>query len=328
MRSANIDVIIPAFNAAHCIRKTLDSVLQQTMLPKNVFVVDDGSTDSMESVVRSFTPAVTYLRQENAGPSAARNAGVRHLSSSLCAFLDADDLWEPTFLERCAKFLANHPQAIAVSTAQRYLLGDGLERIGPKGLLGGATEWVLEDFFDTWGKHDHVRTGSAVFRTEAMRRSGGFREDLRIAEDLELWGYLGTMGQWGFIAEPLWVGNSVAAAAKNWHAKLIARARHCPTVATWQVRLVGRVQPVDLAGFAKARGRVAASIAYLKVLLGDWPAARECAEIYLADMPFNRFTRLLRIGMRFGAVGGFVVRILLSAHETSKAARLRRRFAD
>lgn len=326
MNQVPVTVVIPAFNAAHCIDRCLGSVAAQVAAPAEVIVVDDGSTDGTAEVVRRVFPSAKYVRQENRGPSAARNLGLRKASSPLCAFLDADDWWEPEFLSRCYEFLCDHDRVVAVSTGQRFLLGDGSEVVGPAALIrahrsSGPT--VIGNFFETWGAHDHVRTGSSVFRTQALRSIGGFREDLRVAEDLELWGCIGTVGDWGFIPDPLWVGNSVAAAAANWWGKLIARSSHCPTVEQWESRLIARVSPSDLPGLAKVRGRVAASIAYMNVAGGNWPAARESTVRFLADMPVNRFTRLLGVGARLGFLGGYLVRLAVCAHEAQKARRLK-----
>ncbi len=95
-----VSVVIPTFNSDGLIVQTLRSVLAQTLPPAEVIVVDDGSTDDTEQLVRAFP--VRYCRVENGGPSKARNVGVALANSEWIAFCDHDDLWRPTYLERFA----------------------------------------------------------------------------------------------------------------------------------------------------------------------------------------------------------------------------------
>jgi glycosyltransferase involved in cell wall biosynthesis len=90
---ADVSVVIPAFNARRFIGEALDSVLAQTVLPRQVIVVDDGSVDGTAEVVRRYAPRVTLLQQDNAGNAAARNRGVAAADGARLAFLDADDTW-------------------------------------------------------------------------------------------------------------------------------------------------------------------------------------------------------------------------------------------
>ena len=104
-----ISVIIPAFNAASTIEQTLQSVLDQTTLPFEVIVVDDGSTDRTSVVVHEFTGLpIKVLTQSNQGLGAARNAGMEIATGEAYAFLDADDLWISTKLEVAFNALRAH----------------------------------------------------------------------------------------------------------------------------------------------------------------------------------------------------------------------------
>jgi glycosyltransferase involved in cell wall biosynthesis len=97
-----VSVIIPAYNAAEHISGALESIFDQTFRDFEVIVVDDGSTDNTKEVVRAFQGKenVRYFYQRNGGQSSARNLGVREARGEYLAFLDADDLWMPEFLER------------------------------------------------------------------------------------------------------------------------------------------------------------------------------------------------------------------------------------
>lgn len=95
-----ISVVIPAYNAASFIGETLDSCLNQTLLSTEILVVDDGSTDATADIVSAYDPPVRLIRQKNRGEGGARNRGLEEAKGDWIAFLDADDLWVPTKLEK------------------------------------------------------------------------------------------------------------------------------------------------------------------------------------------------------------------------------------
>src|ERR1019366_982853 len=88
-------VVIPAYNAARTLSDAIESVLAQSVPPRSVVVIDDGSTDATAAIARSFAPAVRLITQDNLGPAAATDRGFAQLSEPLWAGLDADDLWHP-----------------------------------------------------------------------------------------------------------------------------------------------------------------------------------------------------------------------------------------
>ena len=96
-----VSIIIPAYNVAPFIVSALESVFAQTVKDFEVIVVNDGSVDSLEleTAIAPFRDRIQYLVQENRGPSAARNAGIRRARGEFVAFLDADDSLLPHFLE-------------------------------------------------------------------------------------------------------------------------------------------------------------------------------------------------------------------------------------
>jgi glycosyltransferase involved in cell wall biosynthesis len=104
-----VSVVIPTYNRADCLPKTLASILEQTLEPMEVIVVDDGSTDGTEALARSFPPTVKYSRIENSGVCHARNVGVSLARGPWLAFCDSDDLWHPRKLEAQARLLRSAP---------------------------------------------------------------------------------------------------------------------------------------------------------------------------------------------------------------------------
>lgn len=320
-----VAVIVPAYNAEASLGDCLNSVMSQSFFPSQVIVVDDGSKDGTRMVARSFGDRVTCLEQDNQGQGAARNLGIAHVDADYLAFLDADDYWLPSFLERGVEFLDRHPEAIAVSTAFVVRAADGREVVRPEAVnvpheLSGPR--VLGDFFGFWAAQDHVRTGTVLIRKAVVDGAGPQRADLRISQDLEYWGYLATFGAWGFIPEPLWVGNSRAAAATGWLTKYRARRRLCPTVESWEQRIVPRLEPHQWPSFRIVRGRVAANFAHSKILGGAPDEALEIVRKYGDEMPANRLTKLLKSAARAGGGAWRAACLVVHAKELSKVGMM------
>jgi glycosyltransferase involved in cell wall biosynthesis len=134
-----ISVIIPLYNKAAHVRRAVASVLAQDCDDFEVIVVNDGSTDHGEEVVWQISdPRVRLIYQENRGPGAARNAGIRAARSNILAFLDADDEWLPHYLYTGLAALAHYPDAVAVT--QGHLAGDPAVSTQPQWVAKGLGE--------------------------------------------------------------------------------------------------------------------------------------------------------------------------------------------
>ena len=109
----SITVIVPTYNCGRFIAESIQSILAQTLQPEEIIVVDDGSTDNTEEVVGTFTdPRIRYIRQQNAGVSVARNTGLAAARGEYISFLDADDRWRPTFLEKLHAVVSHDTQLV------------------------------------------------------------------------------------------------------------------------------------------------------------------------------------------------------------------------
>lgn len=113
MTRDSVSVVIPAYNAGRYLGEALDSVLAQTLPPREVLVVDDGSTDDTPEVCARYSGRVRYARQENAGVSAARNAGLAAATGEFVALMDADDVCAPERFARQVAALRRRPDAVA-----------------------------------------------------------------------------------------------------------------------------------------------------------------------------------------------------------------------
>jgi len=174
-----VAVVIAAYNHARFLPDALQSVLAQTVVPAEIVVVDDGSTDGTEAVVARFAPRVRYLRQANAGARAARNSGIEATSAPWLAFLDADDWWEPDALEL---LLAAFDDATGIAVPAYLPVDAEGRRIGdvwvkPTPGLFMTTEGLLTREADVPG---------CVYRRVVFDRCGRFDPTLRVAGDYEM----------------------------------------------------------------------------------------------------------------------------------------------
>src|SRR5689334_23008717 len=112
-----VSVIVPTFNSARFLCEAIGSVHAQTYKDYEIIIVDDGSTDDTQNVVKELDKPCKYFYQNNAGPSVARNYGISESSGEFVAFLDADDAWLPGKLEMQIRLFDRHPEVGAVETA-------------------------------------------------------------------------------------------------------------------------------------------------------------------------------------------------------------------
>jgi len=195
-----VSVIIPAYNAAWCVRRAVDSVLAQEYRDFELIVVDDGCEDDTAAIAAGYGDAVRLVGKSNGGLSSARNAGIAAARGDYVAFLDADDWWLPAKLSKQMALMESRPELLFCSTASGVQTPEGRRltdwRCGPK------DRSTLECIFAV---NAYVAgSGSAVLaRREAFARAGGFDESLRSLEDIDMWMRLAALGEFACIDEPL-----------------------------------------------------------------------------------------------------------------------------
>lgn len=198
-------VIIPLYNKAPYVRKTVESVLRQTFDDYELVIIDNGSNDGSSEIVASFTdPRIRIVRlEENVGVSNARNKGVSLSTAPYITFLDADDWWEPTFLEEMAGLIKRHPGAGIYGT-KYYIVKNGKKRVAPIG--------VDEDFLE--GEINYCRVYAKTLCmpltsiTVSMPRAvfdemEGFKPHLKLGEDFDLWVRIALKHKVVFFNKPL-----------------------------------------------------------------------------------------------------------------------------
>lgn len=195
-----VSVIIPAHNAASTVKMALESVLHQTLADVEVLVVDDGSDDTTATIVSECHDArIRLLRTENRGVAAARNRGLDRASSDLVAFLDADDAWRPTKLERQVELMTTRPTLGLCFTAAA-VVDEQLRPVrvdAAPGCQSYAKSLLLNGNVIPGG-------GSSVLAQRALlHRIGAFDPNLSQCADWDLWLRLSVVTDFGSIRDPL-----------------------------------------------------------------------------------------------------------------------------
>ena len=179
-------IIVPAYNAAETLRSTVESALAQTTCDFEVIVSDDGSTDETLSLAHDLASCDSRIRVvsgPNGGCSVARNRAVEQAAGEFCVLLDSDDLLGPEYLSRMSAFIDANPGFDLYSCNGTRRLPSGAEEPffdGPG--YARETSWTLDDLIP----EDRIFI-MATFRRDIWERVGGFRSDLRYAEDYDFW---------------------------------------------------------------------------------------------------------------------------------------------
>lgn len=184
-------VVVPLYNKVGQVAATLASVLSQTLPPREILVIDNGSTDGSAQVVEAIaSPLVRLLHEERRGPGPARNRGIAEATSEWTAFIDADDLWAPNHLEVLGAVIARHPDSALVGAGFRWATLP--VSAPPADPLAAAAPSCAIDFFEG-ANCDRVWTSAVAARRGAIIAAGGFA-DFRAGEDYDLWARLALLG--------------------------------------------------------------------------------------------------------------------------------------
>lgn len=201
-RTPAVSVIVPCYRVTEYVTAALDSLRAQTFRDFETILVNDGCPDTpnLERALHPYRDEIVYIRQENQGVSAARNAGIRAASAPLIALLDGDDEWEPQYLERHVSLLHADPM---------------IDAVYPNALLIGNNPWAGRFLMDIYPSRGEVTFAKVVKQTctvfscltarrASMERGGLFDPSLQSAEDMDLWlRMLNTGAKFTYRSEPL-----------------------------------------------------------------------------------------------------------------------------
>lgn len=216
-------IIIPLYNKASYVRKAIESVMAQTYTDWECIIVNDGSSDNSLEVVKNFVDGLKIedrrlkiLSQENAGVAAARNRGVKESKGEYVAFLDADDWWEPEFLQEIDKLIVEYPDAGIYATNYVYYK-PGKTRVAlnlPRGYMNYPVAYLHSDMMP-------VTSITTCMQRKVFDEMGGFPEGIKLGEDFLLWAKTAVLYKVAFCEKALaYYNNDVPAsfrATRNLH---------------------------------------------------------------------------------------------------------------
>ena len=194
-----VSVIIPAYNAMTYLPESVESVRRQTFTDFEVLLIDDGSSDEIVQWATQITdPRVKLISQKNQGVSEARNTGIAHAQGEYVAFLDADDLWEPTKLEKQVRCLEDNPAVGLVDTWVILATEQGFptDKVWISKAEGDVWKQIVEESLLTCGSTPMIR--SCCFKTVGL-----FDRNLQIAEDWDMWIRIASRYSFAVVKEPL-----------------------------------------------------------------------------------------------------------------------------
>jgi Glycosyl transferase family 2 len=198
-RSPLFSVVIPAYNRREMLRQALDSVFGQTFRDFEVIVVDDGSTEDLATLVKEYGKETIYLRQENAGPGAARNRGASAAAGEYVAFLDSDDLWFPWTLATISRSIRElHHPAIVSGRVVSFTAEADLAAVREEPFKAES----FADYLSAGQQGFSVGAGTSVVRRAEFLRVGGFVKEHINAEDHDLVLRMGTTPGFVKLLEP------------------------------------------------------------------------------------------------------------------------------
>jgi glycosyltransferase involved in cell wall biosynthesis len=174
-------VVIPTYNRAATITRAIESVLAQTYPYVEIILINDGSTDNTEELIKVYRDRIKYISQHNRGSASARNRGISEATGDYIAFLDSDDLWFPKKLERVVVAIQNYPEVGLFYSDSNVLDKNGrlMWIYRSSHIIGNAYQAFMES--------DFVSTSSVVVHRSCFDVVGVFSESLAGCEDWDMW---------------------------------------------------------------------------------------------------------------------------------------------
>jgi teichuronic acid biosynthesis glycosyltransferase TuaG len=194
-----VSVIIPTYQSAHYIRDAIDSALSQTYKNTEIIVVDDGSTDDTEDILKTYEGKIKVIKQKNSGPSKARNAGILSSSGEYIALLDSDDIWLPNKLEKQMIVFREDP-SIGLVYSDSYIFSDvetwnkTLFQLGKPYEGSIHRQLFIKNF---------IPDLTVMIRRSFLLKAGLFNPAIVFGEDYALWLKVSKETRVGFVNEPL-----------------------------------------------------------------------------------------------------------------------------
>ena len=197
-------VLIPVYNKEKHLSKTIESVLQQSFIDFELIIVNDGATDTSETIIKSFTdPRINYIKQENQGVSVARNTGINAANANYIALLDADDIWKEDYLEKIDALIDEYPkQDVFAAVCTIESRGSTYKPTYSIANLSPNKSYVVS-YFTASCINTILTSSSTVLHKDVFEKIGYYNPSLPSGEDTDLWIRLGIDYTVVFLNTPL-----------------------------------------------------------------------------------------------------------------------------
>ncbi|MCQ2179211.1 MAG: glycosyltransferase [Bacteroidales bacterium] len=178
-----LSIVVPLYNKEHCVASAIGSVLAQTYADFEIVIVDDGSDDASADIIRSFNDTrIKLISTPNHGVSSARNTGICASRGEYVAFLDADDIWLPNYLEELEKLISECPGASIFGFANVVVMNGEESRD-----LHGYPEGFRGVLHNVWRNGVPYWTSAVCIARAAFDKVGLFDERMSYGEDMDMW---------------------------------------------------------------------------------------------------------------------------------------------
>jgi len=192
----DIAVVIPTYNRYTFLQRALRSVFAQTLLAQEVIVVDDGSTDATQNILEEF-PSIKYIYQTNQGVSAARNRGIIESSCEWITFLDSDDCWMPSKLQKHKEYHRFHSEIFMSCTQEQWI------RNSTEISVAKRYRKTEQDLYEKSLLHCVIAPSSVCIHHSVFDKVGMFDPSFEVCEDYDLWLRIANYFSIGVIEEKL-----------------------------------------------------------------------------------------------------------------------------
>ncbi len=203
-----ITVVIPLYNKKITIINSIKSILNQSVLPNEIIVINDGSNDGSEKLVQNLNNnLIRIVTQKNNGVSSARNKGIKLAQNDWIAFLDADDEWENNFLFEIKKRYIDNQELRAIAS-NYFHKNKNVKSINPIVKTEYIKNNIITDYFSFAAYNSPPIHSSAVcIKRSLLIEVKLFSEKIKSGEDLLLWAKIASLTSWGYINKPLTIFN-------------------------------------------------------------------------------------------------------------------------
>ncbi|MBU8910921.1 MAG: glycosyltransferase [Desulfobacterales bacterium] len=176
-----VSVILPTYNRAWTLKDAVDSVLFQDYPQIELIIVDDGSEDNTQELLKAYKSKSIILKQKNSGVSAARNAGIKKSRGEFIALLDSDDAWDKRKISCQVEFFKRNPDALICQTEEIWIRKG--KRVNPKVKHKKPSGMIFEPSLDLC----LVSPSAVMMRRQLFDLKGYFNEKFTVCEDYDLW---------------------------------------------------------------------------------------------------------------------------------------------